>query len=293
MARKLHALVVDDSIMTRKMVMKALMETGLADFSFTEAEDGLDALEKFRPDEVDLMFVDMKMPRMDGIEFLQRLHELHPGCPPAVMVTAEAKEEAVQDAIARAEVDAFLLKPVDADRMNKGLRSLIQSLPDRTGQWTVPNGDAVAEAFETILAQTCDLMIERDPKGEDIESGDIVFGHISVMGQVQWSVTLGFEGSAAVGAASRFAGMDIPMESPDLGDAIGELANQTAGIIKRLLTQRGLDVEISLPTVMAARDFRTLVQRKRRTSEDHVHYTSGVGRMWAGVTVGIASGLIL
>jgi len=70
-------LIVDDSSMTRKMVMKALSETGLANFSFTEAEDGAEALEKFNPACMDLMFVDMKMPRMDGIDFLQHLHTAH------------------------------------------------------------------------------------------------------------------------------------------------------------------------------------------------------------------------
>ncbi|MFW5839966.1 MAG: response regulator, partial [Planctomycetota bacterium] len=266
MARKLHALVVDDSVMTRKMIMKSLQETGLADFSFTEAEDGLDAIESYKPDSYDLMFVDMNMPRMDGVSFLQKLKELDGNRPPAVMITAEAQQEIVHDAIARADVDAFLLKPVDTARMLKGLSSLVQSIPDRNSKWSVQNGEIVAEAFQKTVGQMCSLDL-REINEDEAPSGDIVFGMISVVGQVQWSITLGFSGPAAAGVVSKFAGMEIDFDSPDLGDGIGELANLTAGEIKRLLADRGLDVEITLPNVMAARDFRTLVQRKRRTNE--------------------------
>jgi len=90
MAREIRALIVDDSRTTRKMVMTALDQAGLAKFDFTEAEDGLDALEKFRPDETEIIFTDMHMPRMDGVEFLRRLHSLHKTCPPAVMITGES-----------------------------------------------------------------------------------------------------------------------------------------------------------------------------------------------------------
>lgn len=278
--------------MTRKMIMKSLQETGLADFSFTEAEDGLDAIESYKPDSYDLMFVDMNMPRMDGVSFLQKLKELDGNRPPAVMITAEAQQEIVHDAIARADVDAFLLKPVDTARMLKGLSSLVQSIPDRNSKWSVQNGEIVAEAFQKTVGQMCSLDL-REINEDEAPSGDIVFGMISVVGQVQWSITLGFSGPAAAGVVSKFAGMEIDFDSPDLGDGIGELANLTAGEIKRLLADRGLDVEITLPNVMAARDFRTLVQRKRRTNEDQVHFESELGRMWVGVTVGLATGLIL
>ncbi len=293
MARQLHALIVDDSAMTRKMVMKSLSETGLAAFSFTEAGDGAEALEKFQPGAFDLMFVDMKMPRMDGIEFLQELHTIHVNCPPAVMVTAEAQESVVKDAIDRAKVDAFLLKPVDAERLRKGLANIVQAIPEKAGAWAVPHGDAAAEAFEQILEQMAGLKVKPADESIRFDQGDVVFANITIMGQVQWSLVLGFEGQAASQIASRFAGFEIPFDSPDLGDAVGELANLTAGQAKRILAERGLDVEISLPTVVAANNFRTLVQKKRRTTEDMVYYESEVGPLWAGVTVGMVSGLIL
>ena len=57
--------------------MKALDLTGLAKFAFTEAEDGLDALEKYRDGDTDIVFVDMNMPRMGGLEFIRELHTRH------------------------------------------------------------------------------------------------------------------------------------------------------------------------------------------------------------------------
>ena len=87
MARPLKALIVDDSATTRKMIMKALGQTGLADFSFTEAEDGVDALNLYSPGETEIIFVDMNMPRMDGLEFVRELRSQYPMCPPTVMIT--------------------------------------------------------------------------------------------------------------------------------------------------------------------------------------------------------------
>ena len=46
---ELNALVVDDSGIMRKMVMRSLLESKLAQFTFAEAKDGADALTQFRP----------------------------------------------------------------------------------------------------------------------------------------------------------------------------------------------------------------------------------------------------
>ena len=63
----LKALVVDDSGVMRKMVMKALTDAKLVTFEFVEAVDGRDALTKFDPKQIDIAFVDWNMPNMTGI----------------------------------------------------------------------------------------------------------------------------------------------------------------------------------------------------------------------------------
>ena len=98
----LKALVVDDSGVMRKMVMKGLTDSKLADFEFVEATDGQDALSKFDPKEVDIGFVDWNMPNMTGIEFVREIRNLYgggmAGCP-LVMVTSEKTMGKIEEAL--------------------------------------------------------------------------------------------------------------------------------------------------------------------------------------------------
>jgi CheY-like chemotaxis protein len=260
--RQFHALIVDDSTMTRKMIMKDLNDSGLAEFTFVEAGDGVEALDQYRATgPFDILFVDFQMPRKDGTEFLADLNDVDRRHPPAVMITSERSIEVMEKA-ADVGVKAFLLKPVDKDRLCRGLRKFVDSLPNRH-----------------VHAPSA------------VPHGGVIFGSIAVLGDVQWSLVLGFEQSAAAAVASRFAGMDIPVDSPEMGDAISELVNLVAGHVKRLLEKQGVHVEISLPVVNLATNIRTLTLRS--TTSEHRHFRGEIGRAWTSVTVGMNSGLVL
>src|SRR5438046_2712115 len=71
MQMKLRALVIDDSGLMRTRVMKSLRETQLAEFEFTEAQDGSDGLAKFSLNKTDIVFVDWNMPKLSGIDFVR------------------------------------------------------------------------------------------------------------------------------------------------------------------------------------------------------------------------------
>ena len=157
MARRLNALVIDDSYTIRRAVMRALDQTGLADFVFTEAEDGLDALEKYRPGETQILFVDMNMPRMDGLTCVRKLRSKYEHCPPVVMITGEASTAKQAEAINEAGIDAFMIKPVDRDRLQVGLRKLIDAIPEDSGPCIVPHGECVPQAFQSVLPRPVTL----------------------------------------------------------------------------------------------------------------------------------------
>jgi CheY-like chemotaxis protein len=233
----------------------------------------------------------MQMPRMDGIELLKNLRANYPVRPPSVMITSESNEEIVRTAINEAGVDAFLLKPVNTERLSKGLQKLIDSIPDRQGPSTVPHGEVVSESFQMIVKDMTGLEMVPAADDEAVRQGDITFGGISILGSLQWSVILGFERSAAGAMATRFAGFEIPADSPDCGDALSEVTNIVAGQIKRMLVAKGLDVEISLPIVSAATGLRTLAQRG--TTCERRHFDSEIGKAWTAVTVGMNPGLML
>ncbi|UCE58925.1 MAG: response regulator [Phycisphaerales bacterium] len=291
MSRPLNALIVDDSTTTRKMIIRALEQTGLAEFSFTEAEDGIDALGKYRPGDTEAVFVDMNMPRMGGLEFIRELRSKHKKCPPLVMITAESSRELLAQAINESKVDAFLLKPVNRDRLQAGLRKLVDSIPERSGPCIVPHGECVRQAVQDVLAQACDLGLSVEEVEEAVPSGEVVLAMITLHGGVNWSVLLGFTRESAKAAASRFAGYEVPSDGPDMADAVGEIANIVGGRIKQLLSAKGLAASLSLPTVLGASGFEVLLQHK--STVNYVHFDSPAGRMWTMVAVGMDAGMIL
>lgn len=291
--RQFHALIVDDSTMTRKMIMKDLNDSGLAEFTFVEAGDGVEALETYRENgPFDILFVDFQMPRKDGTEFLADLNNEDSRHAPAVMITSERSIEVMEKA-ADVGVKAFLLKPVDKDRLRRGLRKLVDALPNRHvhAPSAVPHGEVVPQATREMLQQACGVELQPVAEDESVRHGEVIFGSIAVLGDVQWSLVLGFEQTAASAIASQFAGMEIPLDSPDMGDAVSELVNLVAGHVKRLLEKQGVNVEISLPVVNLATNIRTLTLRS--TTSEHRHFQGDIGRCWTSVTVGMNSGLVL
>ncbi len=127
---KIKAMVVDDSGIMRKMVMRSLKESGLAEFEFVEGVDGVDALEKFNPDEIQMMFVDWNMPNMNGLEFITKVREMTSHHIPVAMITTERTMEKVEEAIEQAGVDTFICKPFTTDVMKKKLGLLFDKIED-------------------------------------------------------------------------------------------------------------------------------------------------------------------
>ena len=100
-------LVIDDSLMVRQQVGRALTSAG---FSIAEATDGVEALQKLAstPD-TRLIVCDINMPRMSGIEFLERLRQEGRAIP-VVMLTTEGQPELIQRAKALG-AKGWIVKP--------------------------------------------------------------------------------------------------------------------------------------------------------------------------------------
>jgi two-component system, chemotaxis family, chemotaxis protein CheY len=131
-----RALVVDDSGIMRKLVMRALAESRLAQFDFTEAVDGVDALAKFDPDKIDLVLVDWNMPKMSGIDFVHQVRTTCKGHVPIVMITTESTMGKVEEALSSGGVDSYICKPFTANVLKQKLAPLFEKMaapPPKTG----------------------------------------------------------------------------------------------------------------------------------------------------------------
>jgi len=131
---KLKALVVDDSRVMRNMVRQALQKTELAEWEFVEAEDGADALEKFKPDEIDIVFADWNMPNMSGIELVREIRKMEAAEEiPIIMVTSEKSMGKVETALDEAGADEYICKPFTVDQLERKLSPIIEDMQEAPG----------------------------------------------------------------------------------------------------------------------------------------------------------------
>ncbi len=131
----IQALVVDDSKIMRKLVMRSLTESRLARFTYVEAGDGVEALAVFDPKKTGIIFVDWNMPNMNGIDFVREVRSVEKHHVPIVMITTESTMGKVEEALDEAGVDCFIVKPFTTDVLRKKLQPLFDELsgPKQSG----------------------------------------------------------------------------------------------------------------------------------------------------------------
>lgn len=136
-----NVLIVDDSATTRSIVAKALRHAGIALGELFEASDGIEALELLREQWVDIVFADLNMPRMGGIELVEHMvaSDLLSSVP-VVIVSTEGRQERI-DALRARGIAAYLRKPFTPEQVGEIARSLLE------GHGTELPADALEEAF--------------------------------------------------------------------------------------------------------------------------------------------------
>ena len=118
-------LVVDDSAMMRKVVLRVLKMAEIEFDSVLEAGDGNEALNLLRVNPVALIMCDINMPVMSGLQLLQHIREekLAAGVP-IVMVTTENSEPQVRQAIVLG-ARGYIRKPFTTDHIKNSVRPLL------------------------------------------------------------------------------------------------------------------------------------------------------------------------
>ncbi|MBI2768731.1 MAG: response regulator [Burkholderiales bacterium] len=149
--RNRRALVVDDCATARAVLGEMLR--GMT-FSVIEAASGEAALQEVqqaaaRGTPFDIMYLDWRMPGMDGIETARRLDALRLGnAPMVVMATAHGREEVLRDAVG-VGIGDVLIKPISASVL---FDTTMEVLGGRTGGQRQPAAAAAAEATDALAA---------------------------------------------------------------------------------------------------------------------------------------------
>lgn len=111
-------LIADDERLARERIAY-LLDDCLEDKQISMAKNGFEAVKMCKELGADLVFLDIRMPGMDGIEAAQQLSQLNE--PPAIIFTTAYGEFAL-DAFEVQAVD-YLLKPIKSERLQKSLES--------------------------------------------------------------------------------------------------------------------------------------------------------------------------
>ena len=111
-------LVVDDSPVARKMLIHAL--PGDWDIEVTQACNGREAMEAYRAQNVDVMFLDLTMPEMDGFQVLEAIQRDGMNC--LVIVVSADIQPLAQERVKRMGAIAFVRKPISPAPIRTVLR---------------------------------------------------------------------------------------------------------------------------------------------------------------------------
>lgn len=119
MAHKI--LIVDDAAFMRMMIKDILSKNGFEVVG--EAQDGVQAVEKYKELTPDLVTMDITMPEKDGIAALKEIKAINPDAV-VLMCSAMGQQAMVIDAIQAGAKD-FIVKPFQADRVIEAIQKAL------------------------------------------------------------------------------------------------------------------------------------------------------------------------
>lgn len=115
-------LAVDDSASMRQMVSFALKSAG---YEVVEAADGVEALDKAKSQQFNLVITDVNMPNMDGIELIRKLRELDIyKYTPLLMLTTESAIEKKSEG-KQAGATGWIVKPFDPEQLVATIKKVL------------------------------------------------------------------------------------------------------------------------------------------------------------------------
>lgn len=113
-------MIIDDERAIRKTLNEIL---GFEGYKIDEAADGEEGLKKFQSSTYDVVLCDIKMPKLDGIEFLSKALAINPDIP-IIMISGHGNIETAVEAVKKGAFD-FISKPPDLNRLLITIRNAI------------------------------------------------------------------------------------------------------------------------------------------------------------------------
>ncbi len=116
-----HILIVDDDKNTRRLMEAVLKQEH---YTVTLAEDGVQALQKLDEEHIDLVILDIMMPRLDGYEFTRTLREAGSDMPILMVSARQLPEDRRKGFLVG--TDDYITKPIDEKEMLLRIKALLR-----------------------------------------------------------------------------------------------------------------------------------------------------------------------
>jgi CheY-like chemotaxis protein len=238
-------LVAEDNRVNQKVLTLYLAQIG---YQAERADNGLEAVDRWIVQRYDVIFMDARMPEMDGIEATMTIREFEAssGRPrtPIIAVTASTRTED-RDACYAAGMDDFVTKPLQRDELVKILRKWHTTAPEPTAlTLPVPSASDTQDAItaqQRILGQTYEelVMIFIHTTPQQLQHLAAAIARLDV--RVIADTAHALRGGAATLGALQFASLAAQIEDQarsnylaDLESHLGELQASYQLLVARL-----------------------------------------------------------
>lgn len=115
-------LIGDDSILARKQLKDIITQYGGT--TFVEAANGQEAIDKFKSDKPDIVFLDIVMPVKDGIAAVKEIRESDPKAV-IIIVSSVGTQAQLKNAIEAGAKD-FIQKPLNVEQIERVLKNYFE-----------------------------------------------------------------------------------------------------------------------------------------------------------------------
>jgi DNA-binding NtrC family response regulator len=278
-------LVVDDLEEMRVLLSNVLKEEG---YKITVADGGLSAVELFRKELSDAIIMDIKMPRMDGIEAMKRMKKIVPTVP-IILMTAHGDVSAAVHAVKSGAYD-YVAKPFDNEKIIIILKNALSELKlkrevnalrtDGKGGTLLSelmgSSDEIKKVFNQVnrVAPTnfTVILYGETGSGKELiaraihnqssrkENRIVTIDCGAIPETLLESELFGYEKGAFTGAEKRKEGyVELASEGTLFLDEIGNLSLQMQGKLLRAIEEKHIkrlggkdDIEINVRIIVAA-----------------------------------------
>jgi DNA-binding NtrC family response regulator len=119
-----RVLIIDDDPAQRRILEEMIKRMGLSALSSDSGAKGLELMSGREAAGIELIILDLVMPGMDGLEFLEKFQAIR-GALPVIVQTAQGSIETVVRAM-RAGADDFVVKPISQERLRISIQNLLK-----------------------------------------------------------------------------------------------------------------------------------------------------------------------